>query len=305
MSALVPSAALFGPVAYFFFLLAVIGSVGAYVAVERLLRSSPDTGTDLTKLAKKELGLATAFSSLNPKGGFLDRLDLFLIRALRLDTRLEEIHTMLGRPLNPTPLQMLHMKELMAVLAMIMIFLLTDSPALSLFGLTAFFLPDMIFNRQIRSRQTEIMRQFPTMVDLAALTIEAGLDYMSAFDRIIKSSRIKGELENEMEKTLGEISLGYTRRDALRRFAMRTGLQEIRSFVGLIIQSDELGTSLVDLLRNYASDMRFRRLNKAEKLAAQASTKMLFPLFIFIFPTVFIMMLAPMMKSLMTGGLGF
>ncbi len=95
------------------------------------------------------------------------------------------------------------------------------------------------------------------------------------------------------------------RRDALKRLALRTGLPEVRSFVGLIIQSDELGTSLVELLRNYAADMRFRRLNKAEKLAAQASTKMLIPLFVFIFPTVFIMMLAPMMKSLISGGLGF
>ena len=71
------------------------------------------------------------------------------------------------------------------------------------------------------------------------------------------------------------------------------------------LQSDELGTSLVDLLRNYAADMRFRRLNKAEKLAAQAATKMLIPLMIFIFPTVFIMMLSPMIKSLIGGGLGF
>ena len=113
------------------------------------------------------------------------------------------------------------------------------------------------------------------------------------------------ELENELQKMINEVQLGYTRRDALKRLAMRTGVPEIRSFVGLIIQSDELGTSLVDLLRNYAADMRFRRLNKAEKLAAQAATKMLIPLFIFIFPTVFIMMLAPMMKSLITGGLGF
>jgi len=86
---------------------------------------------------------------------------------------------------------------------------------------------------------------------------------------------------------------------------MRTGVQEIRSFVGLVVQSDELGTSLVELLRNYAADMRFRRLNKAEKLAAQASTKMLIPLMIFIFPTVFILMLAPMAKNLMSSGLGF
>ena len=86
---------------------------------------------------------------------------------------------------------------------------------------------------------------------------------------------------------------------------MRVGLQEMRSFVGLVIQSDELGTSLVDLLRSYSADMRFRRLNRAEKLAAQASTKMLLPLIFFIFPTVFIMILAPMAQSIFAGGLGF
>jgi tight adherence protein C len=164
-----------------------------------------------------------------------------------------------------------------------------------------------MFTGRVRPRQAGIMRNFPTMVDLMALTIEAGLDYMAAIERILKNVKAtqRTELENELQKMINEVQLGYTRRDALKRLAMRTGVPEIRSFVGLIIQSDELGTSLVELLRNYAADMRFRRLNKAEKLAAQAATKMLIPLFIFIFPTVFIMMLAPMMKSLITGGLGF
>ncbi|MCX5783706.1 MAG: type II secretion system F family protein [Elusimicrobia bacterium] len=88
--------------------------------------------------------------------------------------------------------------------------------------------------------------------------------------------------------------------------ANRTGVQEVRSFVGLIVQSDELGTSLVELLRNYSTDLRFRRLTRAEKMAAQASTKMLVPLFIFIFPTVFILILAPMLSNIMkSGGLPF
>jgi tight adherence protein C len=186
-----------------------------------------------------------------------------------------------------------------------LLYLLTGSVILSLFGLVGFILPDSMHTRKIQARQKEIMRNFPTLVDLAALTIEAGLDYMSAFDRILKSSKNKTELEVELGKMLNEISLGYSRKDALKRLALRTGIQEIRSFVGLIIQSDELGTSLVELLRNYAADMRFRRLNKAEKMAAQAATKMLIPLFVFIFPTVFILMLAPMLKTLVSGGLGF
>ena len=128
---------------------------------------------------------------------------------------------------------------------------------------------------------------------------------MSAFERIVKISTEKSGWETEVEKTINEVQLGYSRRDALHRMSDRIGLQEIRSFVGLIVQSDELGTSLVELLRNYSADMRFRRLNRAEKLAAQASTKMLIPMFIFIFPTVFIMMLAPMVMDLVNGGMPF
>ena len=305
MSLLFPTAAILGPVVYVLFVVSFLGSIAFYTTVHRLLASPPDDEADLAKLAKKEAGISTAFSSLNPKGGLIERLDLFLLKSFNLDTRLEELHMLLGRPDNPTPLRMLHFKEIGAGVAMGVIWALLDSPVIAVFGLIGFFIPDMLFNARIRARQADIMRNFPTMVDLAALTIEAGLDYMTAFDRIIKTSTKKTELEAEIGKMLNEISLGYSRRDALRRLTLRTGIQEIRSFVGLIIQSDELGTSLVELLRNYASDMRFKRLNRAEKLAAQASTKMLFPLFIFIVPTVFIMMLSPMIKSRMTGGLCF
>lgn len=290
------------------FTVGLLGSVFCYNAANRLFAPPAEADeTDLTKLAKKEVGTSTAFSSLNPNGSLVDQLDLFLLKTFHLDVKLEELHMMMGRPLKPTPLQMLHLKELMALGLGGGAFFLTGEPFLAVFGVVGFFIPDSLFNGKIRARQANIMRNFPTMVDLMALTIEAGLDYMAAIERILKNVKPhqRTELEDELQKMINEVQLGYTRRDALKRLAMRTGVSEVRSFVGLIIQSDELGTSLVELLRNYAADMRFRRLNKAEKLAAQASTKMLIPLFIFIFPTVFIMMLAPMMKSLISGGLGF
>ncbi|MFI5360653.1 MAG: type II secretion system F family protein [Elusimicrobiota bacterium] len=290
------------------FAIAFLGSAAAYTAISRMFAPPPEVDEhDLSKLAKKEVGTSSAFSGLNPNGGLVDRLDLFLLKTFHIDTKLEELHMLLGRPDKPTPLDILHLKEFFAVAFGAIAFLATGEIVTVLFGVVGFFLPDSMFNARVRARQAGIMRNFPTMVDLMALTIEAGLDYMAAIERILKNVRPaqRTELENELQKMINEVQLGYSRRDALKRLAMRTGLSEIRSFVGLIIQSDELGTSLVELLRNYAADMRFRRLNKAEKLAAQAATKMLIPLFIFIFPTVFIMMLAPMMKSLMAGGLGF
>lgn len=293
-------------VGYLLWVVGILGSVAVYTAVSRLASPPPPTpDSDLANLAKRELGMTSAFQALKPDGSLWDRIDLFLIRTFHLDVKLEELHMLMGRPVKPTPVDMLHKKEILALVFGGIAFFVSDSPVLALFGIVGFFLPDTQWKAQIRNRQTDLMRTFPTMVDLMALTIEAGLDYMLAMERINKISKDKSELDGEVAKMLSEISLGYTRRDALKRFAMRTGVQEIRSFVGLIIQSDEMGTSLVDLLRNFATDMRFRRLNKAEKLAAQAATKMLIPLMVFIFPTVFIMMLAPMMKGLMSGGIGF
>jgi tight adherence protein C len=290
------------------FAVAFLGSAAAYTAISRMMAPPPEADEhDLSKLAKKDVGTSSAFSSLNPNGGLVDRLDLFLLKTFHLDVKLEELHMLLGRPQKPSPLDILHLKEFFAAGFGIGAFLLSGEWIFLGCAVLGFFMPDRIFASRIRTRQADIMRNFPTMVDLMALTIEAGLDYMAAIERILKNVRPtqRTELEVELQKMVNEVQLGYTRRDALKRLAMRTGVPEIRSFVGLIIQSDELGTSLVELLRNYATDMRFRRLSKAEKMAAEAATKMLIPLFLFIFPTVFIMMLAPMMKSLVQGGLGF
>jgi tight adherence protein C len=210
---------------------------------------------------------------------------------------------LLGSPENKTPLGILHEKIIFALVFPGIGIALTRSPFFILLVPLFFFIPDALNNAKIRARQNEILGNFATFVDLSALIIESGLDYITAFDRIVRLADKKTQLEFEIEKTLNEVQLGYSRREALERFASRTDIQELRSFVGLIIQSDELGTSLVELLRNFSSDMRFRRLTRAEKLAAQASTKMLIPLFIFIFPTVFILMLGPMVMDLLSGSL--
>lgn len=287
-------------------IIGVGGSIAVFTLVQRLLMSTTaEEPTSLAQIAAKRKGEMTAFESINPSGGVVDRLDFYLVYKLGLGPKIEELYMLLGRPETPTPMQILHWKEMAAVMVPAFLAVVIESPYALLLMPAAFMLPDMYLKGKIQERQRQIIRSFPALVDLAALTIESGLDYMSAFDRILKSATKKSDLEIEMEKTLSEVGLGYSRREALRRFALRTGLQEVRSFTGLIIQSDELGTSLVDLLRNYSSDLRFRRMNRAEKAAAQASTKMLFPIFFFIFPTVFILMLAPMLVNLFSGGLGF
>jgi len=286
-------------------LLIVVSSLALGIGLYRLFSPpvKPEGGS-ITDLVTHQTKETSSFAKLRRDGSLTDKLDLFLAKDLKMEARLENMYMLLGNPAKQTPLQMLHTRELTCFIITGILALLV-SPIAIIAAPIFFFLPDLVLIKKIEERQREMLGNFPTLVDLSALVIESGLDYMTAFERIIKITDDKTALELEVEKMINEVQLGYSRREALQRLAQRTGLQEIRSFVGLIIQSDELGTSLVDLLRNFSTDMRFRRLNRAEKLAAQASTKMLVPMFIFIFPVVFILMLAPMVADLATGGMPF
>lgn len=259
--------------------------------------------TDVETRVSKD---TSAFASLDPEKSLWDRMCLYIATALKLEPKLDDLYMLSGSQEIYKPVLLLKQKMLYAVLL--------PWPVLYLFGPVmalisvpvGFIIPDSLLKSKIQKRQKDLLAGFSTTVDLAALIIESGLDYMTAFERIVRVSKNKTILEAELEKMLNEVKLGYSRREALERLSRRTGIQEIRSFTGLIIQSDELGTSLVELLRNFSVDLRFRRMNKAEKMAAQASTKMLIPLFVFIFPTVLILMLVPMLMDLMgSGGLGF
>ncbi len=288
------------------FILSLIGSAAVFTAAQRFFSPRSEDRSPIGDISDMQGKETSFFAKLDGSKNYWDILDLTFARRLGMEKKLEETYMLLGRPPDTNPLKMLHIKMIAGAALPILAFVLTQSVFSIVLAPMGFVLPDLVsYSRRIRRRQEDIIHNFPTFVDLAALMIESGLDYMTAFDRIVKIAPVKTGLEKEVESTINEVQMGYARREALRHLSMRTGLQEVRSFVGLIVQSDELGTSLVELLRNYSTDMRFRRLNRAEKLAAQASTKMLIPLFIFIFPTVFILMLSPMVNDLMTGGMPF
>ena len=282
----------------------LIGAVSLFFAVLAIFGPKEEKA-QIVDVKAQRFKSSSSFAALQPENKIIDRLAVFCLNTFHLEKPLEEMHTQLGGPDYPQPINILYWKVIcaLAVPAAIMIMFQT------IFGIffvpLGFYLPDVMLKSKIQKRQAEILGNFSSTVDLAALIIESGLDYLTAFERIISIAKVKTVLEEELEKTLNEIKLGYSRREALERFANRTGVQEVRSLVGLIIQSDELGTSLVDLLRNFSSDLRSRRMSRAEKLAAQASTKMLFPLFVFIFPTIFVLILAPMIKGLLAQGLSF
>lgn len=285
-------------------LLLAVGMFSIFLAIFGLL-APKGKKEEIVDVAVRRFKSTSSFARLKPEEKMMDRLAVFCLHNFRLEKSLEEMHMQLGSPDNPQPVDILYTKIIAALAIPAAIMLLFQAVWPVILVPVCFMVPDVLIKSKIQKRQAEILGNFSTTVDLAALIIESGLDYLTAFERIIKIAKEKTILEEELDKTINEIKLGYSRREALERFSARTGVQEVRSLVGLIIQSDELGTSLVDLLRNFSSDLRSRRLSRAEKLAAQASTKMLFPLFMFIFPTIFILILAPMIMGLVSGGMGF
>lgn len=155
-----------------------------------------------------------------------------------------------------------------------------------------FFMPNLHLNSLRTARQLEIRISMPYVVDLLTLSIEAGLDFMGAIGRVVEKAP-DSPLVEELSHLLKDIQLGKTRAQALRHMADRIDMQEISSFVAVLISSDQMGASVGNVLRAQSDTMRNERLTKAEKMGAQASQKILIPLIFFIMPAVFLIIFGP------------
>ena len=153
----------------------------------------------------------------------------------------------------------------------------------------------------IATRRKAIVRALPYTLDLLTLSVEAGLDFIAAIQRLIQRAR-PNALLTEFNHMLREIRLGTSRSDALRSLADRLQIEEISSFTTLLIQADQLGASIGNVLRAQADQMRTRRFQAAETAGARASQFILFPLVIFIFPAIFIIILGPVVLSFLKTG---
>ncbi len=169
-------------------------------------------------------------------------------------------------------------------------------------ALLGFFLPDMWLKSRVDRRQKEILKAMPDALDLLTICVEAGLGLDAAIDRV--QSKWDNELSLIFARVLREMQLGKLRRDALRDMAGRVGLSELTSFVAAVIQSEQLGVSMANVLRIQADAMRVRRRQLAEEEAQKAPIKMLFPMAFLIFPALMIVLLGPAGIILMTSEVG-
>jgi tight adherence protein C len=158
--------------------------------------------------------------------------------------------------------------------------------------------PEFIVSSRGRARRDTIRAALPDALDLLAVSVEAGLGFDASITKI--TEHMGGPLTNEFALMLGEMRVGEGRADALKKMEQRVGAPELSSFVRAIIQADQLGISLGRILRVQATDSRLRRQSAAEERAMKAPIKMLFPTVLFIFPSMFIVVLGPALLNFLT-----
>lgn len=157
--------------------------------------------------------------------------------------------------------------------------------------IVAAILPHYYLKLKIKNRSQQALRELPDVIDLLTVSLEAGLGFDSALSKLI--SKKQGVLTSEFHRALEEIRLGKTRREALAGIKDRLLVDEIKLLISSIIQAEKLGIGMVQVLRVQSYEVREQRKQRAEEAAMKAPIKMLFPLVIFIFPCLFIVLLGP------------
>jgi tight adherence protein C len=160
-------------------------------------------------------------------------------------------------------------------------------------------LPKFWLGQQIKKRRNAIARALPDALDMLTIGVEAGLAFESALLRV--GDQWDNELAQEFRRLVAEIRIGVPRNEALRHMADRCGVEDLRTFVAVLIQSNMLGVSIAQVLHTQADQMRLRRRQHAEEQAHAATVKIVLVLVGFIFPALFVVILGPTVPRIIEG----
>jgi len=162
-----------------------------------------------------------------------------------------------------------------------------------------YLIPNGVLHYKVRQRQRTIVENFPDALDLMTICVEAGLGLDSSLKKVADEIHLKSKiLAQELQWVIMELRAGFSKEQALRNFAIRTGVDEIELFVAMIIQSDRFGTAMSESLRIHSENLRVKRRQRAEEAAEKISLKLLFPLIFLIFPTLMLILAGPAMLQI-------
>ncbi len=165
---------------------------------------------------------------------------------------------------------------------------------LAAFALLGFYLPDLYLKWRISRRKDMIVKGFPDALDLLVVCVEAGMGLDAAINRVAEEIRLSSPVLSDEFRILNlELRAGKARADALRNLGVRTDVEEVRNFATLLVQTDRFGTSVAQALRVHSDAMRTQRYHRAEELAAKLPVKLMFPLIMFIFPAIIVVIVGP------------
>jgi tight adherence protein C len=176
----------------------------------------------------------------------------------------------------------------------------TDTALFGMIGAAiGFYLPRYVLHRMIAGRQQRITWGLADAMDLMVVTVEAGLGLNAALNRVAEEIKtLHPEMHTEIELVNLEIRVGRSREEALRNLAERTGVEDIQSFVALLIQADRYGSSIAKAVRIFADSLRTKRRQRAEQISQKAALKLLIPLTLFLFPVIIMVVLGPALLNL-------
>ena len=155
-----------------------------------------------------------------------------------------------------------------------------------------FFYPDLWVGGLIKERHKQVIKSLPFVVDLLALSTEAGLDFIGAIQKVVEKAQSSPFID-ELEQCLKEIKVGSSRAEALREMAFRINMQEVNSFIAVLVSADQMGASIGKVLRQQSDQIRTLRFVRAEKMGAVSAQKLMLPTFALILPAILLVMLGP------------
>jgi tight adherence protein C len=161
----------------------------------------------------------------------------------------------------------------------------------------AYFIPDLLLRNRAQKRREEIRLELPNALDQMLISVQAGLGFETAMGRAGENGR--GPLADELIRTLQDIQVGRSRKEAYLALSERVDVPDVRTFIRAVVQADTYGIAIAGVLKTQAKDMRIKRRQRAEEHAMKMPVKMLFPLIFFILPNLFIILLGPAVLQIM------